>query len=73
MAVESDSVSQRLAHVTEPEVDVFSRQAHGREDQVGTERHRLHRNKIKSGCLSVPLHSYQRCIYSLTCWLWLLY
>lgn len=49
MAAESDPTSQRLPHVAGPKVDAVGRQAHHREHQVGTERHRLHRNTMKSG------------------------
>lgn len=59
MAVESDSASQRLPHVAGPEVDAVGREAHHREEQVGTERHRLHAN-MKSGCFSVPFLSVHR-------------
>lgn len=49
MAAESDSTSQRLPHIAGPEADAVGRQAQHREDQVGTEGHRLHRNTMKSG------------------------
>lgn len=50
MAAESDSTRQRLAHVAEPKVDAVGGQADGGEDQVGAERHRLHRNTEQTGC-----------------------